>query len=238
MNDYYVYAYLREDGTPYYIGKGKDRRAYQKKNFNPPAKDRIVIILDNLSEEQAFANEIDFIKWYGRKDNNTGILRNLTDGGEGASGAKHINRKMRADHPYRKKLSEWLRTRPVKDETRKKMSESLKKRWSNLDIETKREIAKKISEAQKGKPRTDIEKEKLSKWFTGSIYITDGIVNRRIRAGESIPEGWTKGRKTKSGFKRGPYKPYKNRKSSGTSLEKFFENSNIPPENKILDKVV
>ena len=124
---------------------------------------------------------------------------------------------MRADHPYRQKLSEWLRNRPVKDETRKKMSESTKQRWASMDDKTKKLISQKIGQKNKNVKRTVEEKENLSKWFMGSIYITDGIVNRRIRAGESMPDGWTKGRKTKSGFKRGPYKKSK---TSGTSLEK------------------
>ena len=87
-NDYYTYAYLREDRTPYYIGKGRGKRIYSKNRLiNPPKdKSRIIFLKKNLTEEEAF-KEIYMIAIFGRKDLGTGILRNLTNGGEGYSGA-------------------------------------------------------------------------------------------------------------------------------------------------------
>ena len=87
---FYTYAYLREDRTPYYIGKGEGKRKYKKNKgeIKPPKdKSRIILLKQNLTEEKAFKHEIYMIAVLGRKDLGTGILHNRTDGGEGSSGA-------------------------------------------------------------------------------------------------------------------------------------------------------
>ena len=81
---YYTYLWLREDGTPYYVGKGTRDRAFIKHRVGkPPAKDRILLQIFP-SEEDAYSAEIFLISYYGKEIDGTGFLLNLTDGGEGA----------------------------------------------------------------------------------------------------------------------------------------------------------
>ena len=119
-NLYYTYAYLREDGSPYYIGKGKDDRAYDRCGRvvpTPPTRERILILKDNLSEFDAFKHEMYMIDVLGRKDKGTGILRNLTSGGDGVTGFIITDAR-------RKQLSEFTKGIPKTESHKQKIRES------------------------------------------------------------------------------------------------------------------
>ncbi len=131
--------YIRENstkhgaaGTPYYVGKGKGMRAYNRHHriSTPKNPAMIVFVLRDVSEADAFREEKRLIAIYGRIDNGTGCLANLTDGGEGLSGRKFIL------------------------ESKIKCSQAVRNRWANTTLEKRRSIGAKISSKNRGKKRS------------------------------------------------------------------------------------
>ncbi len=166
MNEYYTYAYLREDKTPYYIGKGKGKRIYSKQKYIKPPKDksRVIYLKQNLTEEQAFKHEIYMISVFGRKDLGTGILHNRTNGGDGVSGAI------------------------VSEETRKKISVANKGKTHS------EEHIRKLSEVHKGHIVSEETKRKISEANKGRKWWNDGCGNCK-RMIECPGDGWKLGKK-------------------------------------------
>ena len=87
MGEFYVYVHLRADsGLPFYVGKGKGKRAYnyraRSEHWKRVARKHgviVEIIRSGLTEDQADTLEIDEIAWFrGYYE-----IVNVTDGGEG-----------------------------------------------------------------------------------------------------------------------------------------------------------
>ncbi len=161
---YYVYAhYVPGSNVPFYIGVGTKVRAYNTtkrsvlwKRYVAKYGLDVKILTDNLSKDEAMSMEKQLIKEHGRLNNNTGVLVNLTDGGEGTYG---VVRSVET----RRKLSEAQKNKHHTEETKQKLREI------NLGKKRTDETKKKISKSMSGKTHTKETREKLSRLLKGRV---------------------------------------------------------------------
>ena len=173
MNNYYTYAYLREDKTPYYIGRGKHHKGYKyhrmsaKHTCGVPPQERRLILKDNLSKEHAMMHEEYMISLFGIIHDNTGILRNYV---RDSCGGSSLGRKL-------------------SDETKRRMSLAMKKRWENGFYDND-EYRNKISESNRRNPRvkehSEETKEKQRKASTGRLQSEE----QKKKISESLKKWW------------------------------------------------
>jgi hypothetical protein len=145
---YYLYRHIKsDDGEPFYIGIGKKhnhsntieseyKRAYSKRrsdywhNIVNKHGFCVEILFESESKDVIITKELEFIDLYGRRDINTGILCNMTKGGESAQELSH-----NVEMERRRKLSEFGKNRVWTDETKKKISKAKKKKVLQHDLD-------------------------------------------------------------------------------------------------------
>lgn len=191
MNVFYVYEHWRPDkNICFYVGKGKNKRAWDMKNMRNPHFKSVVskllsiglcvdvrIIAKELTNEEAIDLEKKTIAFYGVKN-----LTNLTEGGDGMANPTEETRnkisksqKLRFSRPeeYEKMLAR-LKNRIVSEDTKIKLSIAGKgRKHTEESIEKMKNSAKNrtiplhVREAQKkavtGKKRKPFSLETIKK---------------------------------------------------------------------------
>ena len=159
---FYIYVLFRETGVPFYVGKGNGRRwleharGWDRRNTHKNATVRkmlaaghdipMIKLHEGLTEDVAFAYEKALIAAIGRHDRGLGPLTNLTDGGDGVSGALNISRSAET----RAKLAAVQRGRRHSAEARAKMSAAKLGNKTSLGRKASVETRTKIAAAKMG----------------------------------------------------------------------------------------
>lgn len=182
--------------TIYHItyGKGIKKRIYSK-HYNVPMPtdlSKIILIQDNLSEQEAFDIEMEFIQQYGRQNNNTGILLNKTSGGGRGRKTSQV----------------------CSDETRAKLKAAranqiftpeqiAKAAQSRVGLKRSEEAIAKTAMANRGRKNSEQSLAKFKEANTGTnnpqfgkIWINNKIVNKLVtkEVFQSDYSDWTLGR--------------------------------------------
>lgn len=195
-NDFYTYAWLRVDGTPYYIGKGRKTRAFRKHGpMTPPPKERVLFLKKDLTEAEAFKHEIYMIFLFGRKDKCTGILHNRTDGGEGLAGnfgpLNPMFGKPRLDLIQRNKD----RIGEIRDETYREKISQVTKGELNPMFGRRRPDLSERNRSKAGIPLKQETIQKMKEKAKNRMWITNGEKETLVNRESVIPSGWRLGRK-------------------------------------------
>ncbi len=184
-----IYAWLDENGDPYYVGKTKclrqrnnDHRCKMANGNKLPKYNKlrkllregfkwdILIIEDGLTEEEWAHREQYWIAHYRREGCR---LFNLTDGGDGGCQLRSeeekkqmINKMRRTNEAKSDEEKELIRQRKREAQLRRNANASPeeKKKWAESKRGLKRsaETKRKISESNKGREFSKEHKEKLS----------------------------------------------------------------------------
>lgn len=180
--EFYTYIWRDASGVPFYVGKGKGRRARQLsgrsvefKAIHSQGGCSVDLVDMFIHESQAHAHEIELIERFGRREMG-GLLINKTDGGDGTSGAIRT-----AEHKAKISASKVGKPRP--DWLKEHLS-ALKK-----GVPLAPEHREAISRAQIGLTHTESARKKIGDAHRGKTIsaeqrrsISDKLSGRKLSA--------------------------------------------------------
>ena len=203
MNNYQIYFHKRNDTNEiFYVGMGKDYRPKDKHsrsqwwwNVVNKVGYTIEIVHEGLTWDEACEYETKYIKDFGRKDMGTGILVNMTDGGDGTHGHipwnKGITGVFKHTEEHKKHISNVMKGKVLSTETRNKLSiahtgkkVSLETREKQSKIHKGKKLSKQacinISKGKLGEkhPHTRLTKEDVLK--IRELYSTGNYTQKKL----------------------------------------------------------